>query len=138
MARARGEHRGHARAADPRRGERGLVLVYVSVLGFLMALVWAMSWRATHDMIHVERAFVRRSVHDASVKRAGAVATALLETGMPPSESYACIVTVTDGATTYDCLVEYYPVIHPWTWGIDVSLATADDVATYPAAPASF
>ena len=127
-----------SRRTDPRRGERGLVLVYVSILGFLMALVWAMSWRATHDTIHVERAFVRRAVHDASVKRAGAVALALLETGTPPSDTYACIVTVSDGATAYDCLVEYYPVIHPWTWGVDVSLATAADIATHPAAPDTF
>ena len=51
---------------DPRRGERGLVLVYVSILGFLMALVWALSWRATHDTIHVERSLVRRAEHDGS------------------------------------------------------------------------
>ena len=121
-----------------RPGERGLVLVYVSVLGFLMLMVWTLSWRATHDTIRVERSLVWRQAHDASVKRAAAVALELLETDLPPTEDYACIVTVTDGGTVYQCLVQYSVVFYPWTWDIDVRLATAEDLSIYPDAPNSF
>jgi hypothetical protein len=121
-----------------RRRERGLVLVYVSVLGFLMLMVWTLSYRATLDTIRVERSLVLRSTHDASVTRAAAVALELLETDLPPTEIYTCIVTITDGSDVYACLVEYSPVIYPTSWDVDVRLATADEIATYPAAPSSF
>lgn len=129
---------GARRNRTGRRGERGLVLVYVSVLGFLMLMVWTLSWRATHDTIRVERSLVWRQAHDTSVTRAMAVALGLLETDLPPTENYICIVTVSEGDTSYDCLVEYSPVIYPWSWDVDVRLATAGEVATYPPAPASF
>lgn len=125
-------------AETRRRGERGLILVYVSVLGFLMLMIWTLSWRATQDTIRVERSLVRRQTHDASVTRAAAVALELLETELPPSDDYACIVTITDGGETYDCFVQYSPVIYPWSWDVDVRLATVDEIATYPAAPESF
>jgi hypothetical protein len=121
-----------------RRGERGLILVYVSVLGFLMLMVWTLSWRATQDTIRVERSLVWRQTHDASVTRAAAVALELLETELPPSDDYACIVTVTDGDAVYECLVQYSPVIYPWSWDVDVRLATPEEVASYPPAPDSF
>ncbi len=124
--------------AKARRGERGLILVYVSVLGFLMMLVWSLSWRATHDAIRVERSLTWRDTHDTSVTRAAAIGLELLETGFPPTEDYTCIVTIVDGADVYECLLEYSIVTWPWRRGLDVRLATDAEVAIYPAAPVTF
>ena len=120
------------------RGERGFILVAVSVMGLLMMAIWAVAYRSTADLIRVEALHVERDARDVSVTRALAAALALLETGEPPSDPYACLFTITEGAATYTCTGTYASVVYPDTWTVTATLSTDDEIATLPAAPATF
>lgn len=121
-----------------RRPDRGLVLVYVSILGLLMGVVFVLASRGILDATKVDRFHNRRVERDETVVRAGAVALELLATGLPPSDPYACIISVTGESTTHDLRVDYTSVVYPHTWDIDVVQADADDLATLPTAPSTF
>jgi hypothetical protein len=121
------------------RNQRGFVLVYVSVLGILMALMWVLAWRGTQDAIRVERSFEWREARDTSVIRAGAEAMELMETGLPPTEpTYSCIITIVDEDEIYNCTVLFSSVVYWHTWTVDVWPSTDAELATLPAAPGSF
>ena len=128
-----------ARHADPTtRPQRGFVLVYVSVLGLLMMLIWGLAWRGTQDAIRIERGDVWRTTREESVIQAGAVGLELLSTGLPPSDPYECIVSVSGATDSFDVYVSYSSIFYPHTWTVDARLATDDEVLMLPAAPASF
>ncbi len=117
-----------------------MVLVYVTVLGLLMALMWTLAWRATQDAIRVERAASWRDKRDASVTRAGAQALTLLSTGRPPSDPYTCLITVVDedDSSLHVCTAEFSSVTYPHTWTVDVWEATEAEQATLADAPETF
>ena len=77
-----------------------------------------------------------RAERRTTVEQAMADAVLVLETGLPPSDPYECIVTVVDGRPVRCKVV--YSGITALEWDVTVTLATANEIATLPAAPASF
>src|SRR5690606_14670902 len=91
---------------DARR-QRGFVLVTVSVMGALLMALWLIAWQATHDGLRAERFDLARERRDVALVRALAAGLHLLETGEPPSDPYACLYTVVDGADTHEVTLTY-------------------------------
>jgi hypothetical protein len=116
-----------------RRGERGHVLLITAVMG-----LWVTAWRATHDAIRTERFVVRRGIRAHSVQQALARGLALLQTGRPPTDPYACLVTLTHDGASWDCVVGFESQGNPNDWSVDVRLALEDEASGLPGMPASF
>ena len=125
-------------AADPRRHERGSVLLFTVISGLLAMGVWVLAWRATHDAIRVEKFSVGREVRRESSLEALSRGTALLRTGRPPSDPYQALVTVDGASTTYTCTVTYTSDIDQDHWIVDVRKATVEEQGSLPALPSSF
>ena len=131
-------HRRDLRPRRERRGERGQILLVVTVLGLLATGLWMLTWRATHDAIRLERVAVRRATRAESVQPALAQGLALLRTGRPPLDPYACLTTIAGGAVEYDCTVTYASQGSPDDWSVQARLATESEQGTLPPMPASF
>jgi len=121
-----------------RRGERGAVLLIVTVLGLLAMAVWGLAWRATHDAIRVEGFVVQRDARARSVLPALAHGIALLRLGHPPTDPYECIDTVADGAETHACTLVFTSQGSSETWRVDARLATEEEQSELPPMPATF
>jgi len=118
--------------------QSGLVLVYVSVLGLLMMLIWTLAWNATHETIHVEAVHELRAARDEGVTRVAAYGLGLLETGIPEQDPYECLVTITNGSGTFVGTLQFSSVVWPDTWTVSAWKATESELLMLPEAPASF
>jgi hypothetical protein len=125
-------------AADPRRGQRGTVLLVVAVMGVLAMGFWALALRGTHDSIRDEAFVLRREDRSESVLPAMAQVVDLLRTGQPPEDPYTCLVSVTAGATTWACAVTCTSQGDPEHWLVEARLATEEEEQTLPPVPPSF
>lgn len=123
-------------AVPPRQA--GVALVLTAVLGFLLAALFAMSLRATHDAIRGERFQIRRELHADTLTASLADAITLLETGLPPADPYECIVTKTDDNGAEWSTKITYAATAPLAYDVSAELATADEVDALPGLPVSF
>lgn len=112
--------------------DEGFVLLSVAVLATLALAVWAVAYRATMDAIRAEAEVVRRATRDDSVLPALAAGVALLETGLPSSNPYACIVT----ARGHRCVVTFRR--NGGDWIVTAEPATETDLRSLPRAPRRF
>jgi hypothetical protein len=121
-----------------RRGERGQVLLLVTVLGLLAMGLWLLAWRSTHDAIRMERIAVQRAIRAGSAQAALAQGLDLLASGRPPTDPFVCQTTMTSGADSFACAVSYVSQGSPDEWLVRARLATDDEQAELPAMPGSF
>ncbi len=126
------------KARATRRGERGQVLLIVTVLGLLAMAAWGLAWRATHDAIRTDRVMVQRALRTASVLPALAHGAAALRGGHPPSDPFECIDTLIDGTESYDCLLLFTSQINSETWQVSCRIATPSEVSSLPTLPLAF
>jgi hypothetical protein len=70
-------------------------MVIVLVFIVLFFSLWSVAYRQTAAALRVESVQSNRVVRDEGSTQAVARGLALLETGLPPSNPYACSVTVT-------------------------------------------
>lgn len=122
-----------------RRGERGTVLMLVTVMGLLAMAIWGLAWRGTQDDIRLERFEVQRDLRTKSLYPALADMLDLLRSGRPPSDPYACIVTESDGlGGEWHVTASFSSDGDQDHWNVDCRAATDSDLADLPAAPPSF
>jgi hypothetical protein len=121
-----------------RRAERGSVLMIVTVMGVLAMALWGLAWRGTHDDIRLERAEVLRDTRTHSLYPALADMVDLLRSGRPPSDPYACLVTVTDATGEWTLAATFSSDGDADHWQVDCRAATETQIAELPAAPPSF
>ena len=131
-------HAAKREAPRTRRGERGQILLLVAVLGLLAMGTWVLTWRATHDAIRLERIAVWRAARAESVQPALAQGLALLRTGRPPLDPYACVTTIAGGEAEHACTVTYTSQGSQDDWSVQARLATESEQGTLPPMPASF
>jgi len=127
-----------SRAAAARRAERGTVLMIVAVMGVLAMGFWALALRGTHDAIRDENFVLRRQDRTQSVLPALAQVVDLLHSGRPPTDPYACLVSITAGESTWVCTVTCTSQGDQDHWLVESSIATEEEQTTLPPAPASF
>lgn len=122
----------------PSRGERGSALLLVAVLGFLTMALWATAYRATHDSIRGEAFAVKRAERGFTVAEAAARGVALLRTGEPPSQRYACVVTIRYEDEDHACVVSYTPSAGQDTWLVEARPALDGEIRALPDMPITF
>ena len=119
-----------------RRGERGHLLVWVTVFGIFAMAYWALAFRATGDCIRMERASILRQTRDQGIARALAASIALLRTGTPGVSPYDCVVTPSDASACVATFTE--SLATPGEWTVEVRAATDEETSSLPTAPARF
>ena len=114
---------------------RGYALPAVLLFLLFAFSAWAVFFRSSGSSLRVEQARVLRASRDTFSAPAMADGLRLLETGSPPSDPYACKVTLTqDGVTKYFLL--NYEKIGPTRWTLSCTATDADDL--HPDKPATF
>ena len=107
------------------------VLMFLTV-AFAM---WAIVFRSASTSLRLEDARAHRDTRATWLAPATAAGLRLLETGMPPSDSYECKLPITqDGQTRYFLLT--FEKIGPLRWTVECEATDEDDDA--PDAPATF
>jgi len=117
----------------PRRSAFALpaVLLFLAI-AFAM---WAVVFRSAGTTLRVEDARAHRDTRATWLAPATAAGLRLLETGVPPSDSYTCKLPITqDGQTRYFLLT--FEKIGPLRWTLACAATDEDDDA--PDAPATF
>jgi hypothetical protein len=89
------------RIKNRKRGGYALLLVLAFVI--LFAAMLSVAYQETASALRVETVRSQEAQRDEGSVRALAMGFALLETGLPPSDPYACVVTIqtTTGARDY-------------------------------------
>ena len=124
--------------ARGRRREAGHTLTVVAVMVVLAMAVWMLAWRATHDAIRIERFAVLREARGHRVAEAAARLAAVLRTGRPPEDPYACKVTTAWQGEVQACAVEASSEGDDDHWRIEARLATELEESTLTELPSSF
>jgi hypothetical protein len=118
-----------------RHHHHGFVLPAVLLFLAVAFGMWAMLFRSSATVLRFEQARTLRAGRANFAAPAMATGLRLLETGVPPSDPYACKVTLElDGVTRYYRLG--FEQIAPNRWTIDASPTTEDDITAD--APATF
>jgi hypothetical protein len=119
------------------RARRGFALLAAVAMSILTLLAWEVAYRAVQDSIRTESFFLEREHRDSTVTHALALGVALLRTGSPPGDPYACVLTVPDGTGQRACTLTFTS-LSPSTWQVDSRPSTASDIASLPPAPDQF
>jgi hypothetical protein len=125
-------------AVKARRGERGSVLMLVSVMGLLAMALWGLAWRGTHDDIRLERRELQAEVRTRSLYPALADMLDLLRSGRPPSDPYECLVSISDATGGWQVAASFSSDGDQDHWVVDCRAATSSQIANLPPAPPSF
>jgi hypothetical protein len=116
----------------PRRGY-ALVVVLVFVTLFLAML--GVAWRQVGSALRLESAQVAQSRRDEGSLQALARAMHLLETGLPPDDSYVCNATVGTSAGLQNYTVTFTREADA-QWSVRAEPAESDSI--HPSMPATF
>ena len=127
-----------ALTAKDRRREAGHTLTVVAVMVVLAMAVWMLAWRATHDAIRIERFAVLRETRGHRVAEAAARFAAVLRTGRPPEDPYACKVTTDWQGEAKACVVEASSEGDADHWQVAARMATELESSTLDELPPSF
>jgi hypothetical protein len=117
------------------RARKGYALPAVLLFVVFAFGAWAVLFRSCGSVLRVEEARTLRDTRAVWSAPAMGDALRLLQTGDPPSDPYACKLTLTqDGQTKYYRLT--YEKIGPVRWTVTAAITDVDD--TSPDAPATF
>jgi len=128
---------GETHALGDRRGESGVALLLVTILGVVLMSSWAIAWKGTNDTVRIERILRMRGDRNVGVSTALYEAVDLLRSGTPSTDPYTCLVTVIVEGRGLACKA-IYSSTSPDVWDVVVTEATAGEEALLPDLPGSF
>jgi hypothetical protein len=118
-----------------RRGKPGQALIGTMVFLVLMMLLWMAAFSHLSGYVYVAKAVEARHDRATGQTRAMTWGLALLESGVPPTNPYACRVTPGDDPARV--FVVTFQEGERWQFAVTVRPAGPDD-ASLPAAPTFF
>ncbi len=116
-------------------GRRGHALIGTMIFLVLGMLLWTAAHHKIAGYLRVEKTHETREERSVNPKRAMAWSLALLETGLPPEDPYAC--RMVPNAETGKTYVATFTAVDTLKYSISIRPATEDDVAL-PLAPETF
>jgi hypothetical protein len=124
----------HARS---RNRQSGFALLVAVAVALLTLAAWAVAYRAMQDSIRTEGFFYARAKRDTTVTRALSQGIGLLRTGTPPTDPYACVMTMDSGDVHRPCTVTFTG-LGASTWQVESHPSTDAEAASLPGAPDHF